>query len=442
MPVTVLGTSGAMHAGVGDDDDVGVEAVAALVEQVLEVRRAGLLLALDEQLERDRRACRARSPRGARAARAGGTAADPCRRTHRAPAARRRRRSGRTGRCATAPADRPAARRGGRRRARSARRRRRCATRRTRVGSPAVGQISTVGKPSLRERVGQPLGAARDVGVVFGLSADAGDPQPGVEIVEQVLAVVGDEVAYCGHIGDDSRGDNLVDMDADVVIVGAGLAGSAAAWALSQRGRSVVLLEQFAPGHTSGSSHGSARIVRRAYGDGLYTTLTGRAFELWREVEQQSGEQILRIYGGLDFGPRRNVDDRRRAPRRRRRAARGAARRRGRAALAGHALRGRRRAPRPGRDDGRRAGRVDDGRRSPTARRAVRDRGGVGVAVRRGRARRRQRRCAQRPSSSRPARGSAPLLSSFVDAAAAAGDAAADLPLPAPRRRRSRRGRR
>ena len=96
-------------------------------------------------------------------------------------------------------------------------------------------------------------------------------------------------------------------MDADVVIVGAGLAGAASAWALSQRGRSVVLLEQFASGHLSGSSHGSARIVRRAYGDGLYTQLTGRAFELWREVEQASGAQILRMYGGLDFGPRRDV---------------------------------------------------------------------------------------------------------------------------------------
>lgn len=96
-------------------------------------------------------------------------------------------------------------------------------------------------------------------------------------------------------------------MDADVVIVGAGLAGAAAAWSLSRRGRSVILLEQFAAGHSSGSSHGSARIVRRAYGDGLYTTLTGRAFELWREVEHASGETILRMYGGLDFGPRRNV---------------------------------------------------------------------------------------------------------------------------------------
>jgi len=92
-----------------------------------------------------------------------------------------------------------------------------------------------------------------------------------------------------------------------VVIVGAGLAGAASAWSLARRGRSVVLVEQFAAGHTSGSSHGSARIVRRAYGDGLYVSLTGEAFELWREVESESGVSLLRMLGGLDFGPRRDV---------------------------------------------------------------------------------------------------------------------------------------
>ena len=91
------------------------------------------------------------------------------------------------------------------------------------------------------------------------------------------------------------------------MVVGAGLAGSAAAWALSRRGRSVVLLEQFGARHDRGSSHGSARIVRRAYGDAFYTDLTGRAFELWREVELASGQTLLRMLGGLDFGPRRNV---------------------------------------------------------------------------------------------------------------------------------------
>jgi sarcosine oxidase len=96
-------------------------------------------------------------------------------------------------------------------------------------------------------------------------------------------------------------------VDADVVIIGAGLAGAATAWSLARRGRSVVLLEQFAAGHALGSSHGSARIVRRAYADGLYLSLTGAAFELWREVELASGTDLLRMLGGLDFGLRRNV---------------------------------------------------------------------------------------------------------------------------------------
>src|SRR5579875_2794151 len=93
----------------------------------------------------------------------------------------------------------------------------------------------------------------------------------------------------------------------DVVVIGAGLAGAGAAWSLSRRGRSVLLLEQFDPGHVRGSSHGSARIVRRVYGDALYVSLSGKAFELWREVELASGQRLLRILGGLDFGPQRRV---------------------------------------------------------------------------------------------------------------------------------------
>ncbi len=96
-------------------------------------------------------------------------------------------------------------------------------------------------------------------------------------------------------------------MTYDVVVVGAGLAGSAAAWSLSRRGRSVLLLEQLAPAHEHGSSHGTARIVRRAYGDGLYVGLTGQAFELWRELEQASGRSLLRMLGGLDHGPERDL---------------------------------------------------------------------------------------------------------------------------------------
>jgi monomeric sarcosine oxidase len=93
---------------------------------------------------------------------------------------------------------------------------------------------------------------------------------------------------------------------ADLIIVGAGLAGSAAAWAASARGLSVVVLEAFGPGHRNGSSHGSARIFRRAYPDPFYVRLTGEAEARWRQLEDQAGEQLLTLTGGLDFGAARD----------------------------------------------------------------------------------------------------------------------------------------
>ncbi|HTR92178.1 MAG TPA: FAD-dependent oxidoreductase [Trebonia sp.] len=93
---------------------------------------------------------------------------------------------------------------------------------------------------------------------------------------------------------------------ADLIIVGAGLAGSAAAWAAAARGLDVVVLEAFGPGHGRGSSHGSARIFRRAYPDPFYARLTGAAGDLWRQLEDQAGETLLVMTGGLDFGADRN----------------------------------------------------------------------------------------------------------------------------------------
>jgi monomeric sarcosine oxidase len=95
--------------------------------------------------------------------------------------------------------------------------------------------------------------------------------------------------------------------DFDVLVVGAGLMGSATAWSAARRGATVAVLEQFGPHHTMGSSHGRARIVRRAYGDALYAGLTGRAFELWRELELSNDVHLLRQLGALDFGRRRDV---------------------------------------------------------------------------------------------------------------------------------------
>ena len=52
----------------------------------------------------------------------------------------------------------------------------------------------------------------------------------------------------------------------------------------------------------NGSSHGSARIFRRAYPDPLYVRLTGQAGERWRALEAEAGETLLTMTGGIDFG--------------------------------------------------------------------------------------------------------------------------------------------
>jgi sarcosine oxidase len=94
----------------------------------------------------------------------------------------------------------------------------------------------------------------------------------------------------------------------DVVIIGAGLAGSAAAWALAGRGRSVVVVEAFPPGHRRGSSHGSARIFRRAYPDPLYVRMTGEAQRRWRELSDSAAQDLIVTTGALDFGPAREQE--------------------------------------------------------------------------------------------------------------------------------------
>src|SRR5579872_2974223 len=94
----------------------------------------------------------------------------------------------------------------------------------------------------------------------------------------------------------------------DAVIIGAGLAGSATARALARRGRSAVLLEAFQPGHRRGSSHGSARIFRRAYPDPLYVRLTGQAQELWRRLADEAGEDLVTTTGAVDYGPSREQE--------------------------------------------------------------------------------------------------------------------------------------
>lgn len=89
----------------------------------------------------------------------------------------------------------------------------------------------------------------------------------------------------------------------DVIVVGAGSAGAAAAYHLARDGRRALLLEQFAVGHIRGSSHGESRIIRHSYAEQDYVTLAPPAFAMWRELEAESGADLLTMTGSLDLGP-------------------------------------------------------------------------------------------------------------------------------------------
>lgn len=86
----------------------------------------------------------------------------------------------------------------------------------------------------------------------------------------------------------------------DAVILGLGAMGSAAAYQLAKRKARVLGLDQFAPPHALGSSHGDTRITRLAIGEGThYTPLALRSHEIWREIEGETGADLLTVTGGL-----------------------------------------------------------------------------------------------------------------------------------------------
>ena len=90
----------------------------------------------------------------------------------------------------------------------------------------------------------------------------------------------------------------------DAIVVGLGGMGSATLYQLAQRGKRVLGIEQFGIAHELGSSHGLTRIIRLAYHEHpSYVPLMRRAYELWRDLEAKTEEQILHITGSIDAGP-------------------------------------------------------------------------------------------------------------------------------------------
>ena len=89
----------------------------------------------------------------------------------------------------------------------------------------------------------------------------------------------------------------------DAIVVGMGGMGSATAYQLSRRGLKVLGLEKHNLLHDMGSSHGLTRIIRLAYYEHpSYVPLLYRAYELWRQLENLTGERVLFVTGGIDAG--------------------------------------------------------------------------------------------------------------------------------------------
>lgn len=91
----------------------------------------------------------------------------------------------------------------------------------------------------------------------------------------------------------------------DAIVIGLGAMGSAALYHLARRGQRALGIDMYPEGHVWGSSHGEHRMIRKSAGssslkkpDG-YVPLVARAFELWDELEAESGRKIIKLLGEI-----------------------------------------------------------------------------------------------------------------------------------------------
>ena len=89
----------------------------------------------------------------------------------------------------------------------------------------------------------------------------------------------------------------------ETIVIGLGAMGSASVYQLSKKNNKFLGLDQFAPPHKLGSTHGETRITRQAIGEGEeYVPLSLRSYEIWEELERKTGKNLLTITGGLIVG--------------------------------------------------------------------------------------------------------------------------------------------
>jgi len=87
-----------------------------------------------------------------------------------------------------------------------------------------------------------------------------------------------------------------------VVVIGSGLAGSAAARSIAIAGHRVTVLERFEEAHLRGSSHGAERVFRLTYDDPAYIQLGLDALSGWAVLSEETSAPLLHQVGMLDYG--------------------------------------------------------------------------------------------------------------------------------------------
>ena len=97
--------------------------------------------------------------------------------------------------------------------------------------------------------------------------------------------------------------ETVKNFNADVVIIGGGIAGLATAYYLSQKENlDIILLEKNAIPNPDNSSYGEERMYRRMYSNEYLAELQDQALKEWSMLETQHNCQLLRENGLLFYG--------------------------------------------------------------------------------------------------------------------------------------------